>query len=32
MTFPVLSIIVWLPILGGIAVLLLGSGAPPFGD
>jgi NADH-quinone oxidoreductase subunit M len=27
MTWPVLSIIVWLPILGGIAVLLLGSGA-----
>src|SRR3970040_2783642 len=26
MTWPVLSIIVWLPIVGGIAVILLGSG------
>jgi len=25
MTFPVLSVVVWLPILGGIAVMLLGS-------
>src|SRR5262245_56986357 len=26
MTWPILSVIVWLPILGGIAVLLIGSG------